>query len=59
MSHRKIVVESCVECPNRGHKGAFGGVRYKPICRENNRNLPYKTKEDFAIVKDGIPSWCP
>lgn len=60
---RCIKIENCSECPNIGHKGGWGTISYIPICRKDNKELPYTVKAYqtmiCASVNDGVPDWCP
>ena len=60
---RTIRIESCKECPNRGHKGGFASVSYVPVCMGTNKELPHTVSRahgfTFAGVADVIPDWCP
>lgn len=64
MSTRHIPIESCLTCPHRDHKGAFGSVAYVPCCRKADCDLPYTTSTDsrhraYANPTNVIPGWCP
>ena len=61
---KKLVIENCVECPHRGHRGAFGRVAYIPVCRPVDRELGYtvRVRQDGtpAASYDGVvPDFCP
>lgn len=65
MSARKIVLESCAECPYRDHRGGFGSPAYVPVCRKIDRNLPHTLAPNrrgtgcSAVPTNVIPEWCP
>lgn len=64
-----IVINNCLGCPNKDHKGGFGAISYIPVCRIGSptgraRELPYEVGLSYdkmvtAGVKPGIPDWCP
>ena len=64
---RCINIKDCSACPNIGHKGAWGEISYIPVCRKENKELPFTTRVSdsvthrmiYATVKEGIPIWCP
>lgn len=63
---RVVVIPSCKMCIHRDHKGGFGFISYVPVCRNmRGRELPHdivrkpSVKGGVAVVKDGIPEWCP
>ena len=71
MATRKIVLETCSDCPHRDHKGAFGNPSCVPCCRHPaarredgmSRELPYTPSVDgtriHAMATYVIPDWCP
>lgn len=64
MSTRIIKINSCEDCPELGHKGAFGKVSYIPKCELKNKELPYEvTITPFlsaSLIEELTPpSWCP
>jgi len=60
---KKIIIKTCVECPHKEHKGGFGAVSYIPVCRKDNKNLPYTVHVSYGIITASatgvIPEWCP
>lgn len=54
-----IRIETCKECTNRDHKGAFGRISYIPICRKAGMELPYTEHKGKASPTYEIPDWCP
>lgn len=59
-----IIIESCLECPNRGHGGGFANVAYKPYCNLMDRqSIPHTEHVSqgriVAMANDGVPDWCP
>ena len=58
-----IVIDSCLTCPHRDHKGAFARVAYIPVCGLKSRRLPYKQAEAYGMIVANptgkIPTWCP
>jgi len=63
---KKIVIKTCKECPHIDHNGAFGQVAYIPMCRWENKKLPYtvnvehrgKAIRNVASPSHVIPDWC-
>ncbi|WGH24457.1 hypothetical protein EAb13_CDS0039 [Acinetobacter phage EAb13] len=62
---KKIVINSCEDCPHKDHRGGYGNPSYVPCCRLKNKNLGYKVEVNSRLtgttaVYDGkIPTWCP
>lgn len=61
---RKIVLKTCLGCPHRDHKGAFGNPACVPVCRLKNTELPYTTRTGdngkiHALPTYELPGWCP
>jgi len=46
MATRKIVLETCSDCPHRDHKGAFGNPSCAPCCRH-----PAARREDGILLR--------
>lgn len=63
---RIIRIESCEDCTNRDHKGAFAEVYCVPVCHavRPSRELPHTVERGFgtrlvAAPTYVIPEWCP
>ena len=58
MATRKIVLETCSDCPYRDHKGAFGNPSCVPCCRHPaarredgmSRELPHTLSEGKPML---------
>ncbi len=64
MTGRMIRITSCLECPRRNHRGAFGNPGLVPFCRAKNRDLPHTIHRGYgghpqARPTGEIPDWCP
>lgn len=63
MADRKLVIENCITCPYRGHKGGFNSPAYVPYCRQTQELLPYEVAmgKNFMVAQclPGIPDSCP
>ncbi len=63
--NKKIVIKSCEDCPHKDHRGAFGTVRYIPVCRMGDQTLPYTVGNNphmsgsIAYYTGVIPDHCP
>ena len=61
MATRKIVLETCSDCPHRDHKGAFGNPSCVPCCRHPNARqddgmspeLPHTISEGKPMLSGG------
>jgi hypothetical protein len=61
---KKIVIASCLSCPSRDHRGAFGHISYIPVCRRTGKDLPYTVgaSAGMTLVASptyAIPDFCP
>jgi hypothetical protein len=62
---RKLVINSCTDCPNLHRSGGLGQIAYVPFCKVNgsSKELPYsKTVTGtmiVAVMYETIPEWCP
>ena len=60
---KKIVLETCANCPHRDHRGGYGAISCVPICRAVGKELPYRLADNpsraHAIPTHVIPDWCP
>lgn len=60
---RSVSVETCRDCPNFGHKGAFGEIAYIPVCQKTWETLPHvvvaQKGHPVAIATGEIPTSCP
>lgn len=61
---KKIIINSCEECPFKGQGGDFGEIAYIPHCKKSkHKDLPYTEYSSGGVVTasgtDEIPEWCP
>ena len=60
---KAVPVGECDRCPYKDHKGGFGQIAYKPVCRKAGRDIPFTEHASNgrvvarAVVE--IPAWCP
>ncbi len=60
---KKLLIETCEECPFITHGGGFAQISYIPKClRNQNKILPYTEHASkgriTARVTNEIPDWC-
>lgn len=65
MTVKKIVIESCLTCPHRGHLGGFAGISFVPCCKKfKSKGLPHGISNSVTLGVHAsptyeIPDWCP